>query len=349
MFPESFVERWIHELTQPGDTVLDPFCGRGTTPYQALLMGRQAVANDINPVAYCITRAKTNPPSLSAVRRRVTLLEKCYVSHDWDLDAASLPEFFSFAYHGETLRQLLFLRRQLKWGGSNVDCMVAAVVLGALHGESHRSPSYLSNRMPRTISTKPAYSVRYWRERQLVAPQRNVFAVLRRQLAYRYVSQIPPATATVRLGDMRELHRIRPKIRAHCVITSPPYLDITNFEEDQWLRLWFLGGPPRPAPGRISRDDRLETPDRYWRLVADMWRVLGQVLGEGSRVVVRIGGKNLRPKQIIEGLEGTAVFSTRTVRLISHEESPIRKRQTPSFRPGPVGLAYEVDCVFSVA
>src|SRR5258705_2335387 len=41
-----------------------------------------------------------------------------------------------------------------------------------------------------------------------------------------------------------------------CVITSPPYLDVTNFEEDQWLRLWFLGGPPYPTRHRLASDDR---------------------------------------------------------------------------------------------
>lgn len=63
MFPESFPERWIEELTEPGDVVLDPFCGRGTTPFQALLMGRHAIASDINPVAYCVTRAKLRAPA----------------------------------------------------------------------------------------------------------------------------------------------------------------------------------------------------------------------------------------------------------------------------------------------
>ena len=50
MFPEGFAERWIDELTVPGDLVVDPFCGRGTTPFQALLMGSNALAGDINPV-----------------------------------------------------------------------------------------------------------------------------------------------------------------------------------------------------------------------------------------------------------------------------------------------------------
>ena len=75
MFPEGFAEKWINELTGPGDLVVDPFCGRGTTPFQALLMGRNALAGDINPVAYCLTAAKTRGPSLSTVRRRIGELE----------------------------------------------------------------------------------------------------------------------------------------------------------------------------------------------------------------------------------------------------------------------------------
>ena len=59
MFPESFPERWIGELTRRGDYVLDPFSGRGTTALSALLMERRAVATDVNDVAFCLTKAKT--------------------------------------------------------------------------------------------------------------------------------------------------------------------------------------------------------------------------------------------------------------------------------------------------
>ena len=33
-----------------------------------------------------------------------------------------------------------------------------------------------------------------------------------------------------------------PKLKGRVTdfITSPPYLDTTNYREDQWLRLWFL-------------------------------------------------------------------------------------------------------------
>ena len=44
---------FIARLTAPGETVYDPFSGRGTTAMQAALMGRRPVGNDINPLARC--------------------------------------------------------------------------------------------------------------------------------------------------------------------------------------------------------------------------------------------------------------------------------------------------------
>ena len=163
MFPESFAQYWIEALSKPSEVVLDPFSGRGTTPFQALLCGRQAIGNDINPVAFCLTRAKTNAPAAQSVKHRITWLQNRFVSKKWEEAAASMPRFFDYAYAPQTLRQLLYLRSTLSWRSSRVDCMLAGLVLGSLHGESERSPSYLSNQMPRTISTKPEYSVRFCR------------------------------------------------------------------------------------------------------------------------------------------------------------------------------------------
>jgi len=57
--PEFFISR----LTEPGDTVYDPFMGRGTTPVQAALMGRRAVGNDINPLSIVLT-VRRHPKSM---------------------------------------------------------------------------------------------------------------------------------------------------------------------------------------------------------------------------------------------------------------------------------------------
>lgn len=49
----------IQELSSVGDTVLDPFCGSGTTLVEALLLKRNAIGVDANPLACMIARAKT--------------------------------------------------------------------------------------------------------------------------------------------------------------------------------------------------------------------------------------------------------------------------------------------------
>ena len=351
MFSERFAQNWIEALSKPGEVVLDPFSGRGTAPFQALLCGRQTFGSDINPVAFCLTRAKTNAPSAGAVRRRITWLHNRFVPEEWEEAAAAMPRFFSFAYAPSTLRQLLYLRSAVSWRSSRVDCMLAGLVLGSLHGESERSPSYLSNQMPRTISTKPDYSVRFWRKHAHRAPQREVFGFLRGRVDFRYASSPPDLRGTSFECDFRDLPaRLRDLKKApKLVVTSPPYLDTTNFEEDQWLRLWFLGGPPRPAYRQVSRDDRHRNPGSYWRLIGDLWRMLGRVLAPRSHVVVRMGGKKLSPDSIIAGLTANSCFSGRKVKLIHSEVSLIRKRQTPSFRPGAPGGGYEVDCCFAVS
>ena len=348
MFPETFAEHWLSKLTNPGDVVVDPFCGRGTLPFQALLMQREAVATDINPVAFCITKAKTCAPTKGALLRRISDLESQYIGRLQETARAALPLFFKHAYQPETLRQLLFLRSNLKFYDSNVDCMIAALILGSLHGESARSSIYLSNQMPHTISTKPAYSVRFWRERGLRAPKRNVFDLLRDRLNYRYESKRPSGRATVMQLDMRDLPRTKSKLPRNisCAITSPPYFDVTSYEEDQWLRLWFLGGAPHPTYDTIGRDGRHSQLDNYWRLIGDMWRTLALILAERANVVVRLGAVKIQPAKLVESLEGMSAVSGRRVRLVSTSVSSIARRQTDSFRPGSQGCKVEVDSHF---
>jgi hypothetical protein len=224
--------------------------------------------------------------------------------------------------------------------------MVAALVLGSLHGEMDKSKAYLSNQMPRTISTKPAYSLRFWKERALTPPERDVFALLRQRARFRYESAPPSGTAVVIHGDMRELPwpRIQLPDRIGCVITSPPYFDVTNFEEDQWLRLWFLGGPPFPTRGRVSTDDRYSYEAKYWEFIADMWRCLGAVLSRRAHIVIRIGCRRLSPDHLRLALTAASRFSRRRIELIGSEVSRIRNRQTDLFRPGARGCSVELDC-----
>jgi hypothetical protein len=58
-FSPTFVRSAIEAFTSPGDWVLDPFGGGGTTLVEALALGRNAVGADISSLATFVSEAKT--------------------------------------------------------------------------------------------------------------------------------------------------------------------------------------------------------------------------------------------------------------------------------------------------
>jgi hypothetical protein len=59
--PPYVARQLLAEFTRPGNTVLDPMAGSGTMAVEALLLGRNCLAGDVNPLANLVTRCKTTP------------------------------------------------------------------------------------------------------------------------------------------------------------------------------------------------------------------------------------------------------------------------------------------------
>jgi DNA modification methylase len=348
MFPEEFVQRHL-AWSKPDDLVLDPFCGRGTTIFESLLRGRNAIGCDTNPVAVCVSRAKADPPKLRAVLERIAELE---TRSKRALRITAPTEFFRWCFHAETFHQVAFLRDELEWRRRRDDCFIGAMALGLLHGESHRTGLCFSNRMPRTISTKPDYSVRWWRERNSRPPKRDAFEILREMTAYRFASDPADRRGLIKNCDVRRASSRFPNARGQVklVITSPPYLDTTNYREDQWLRLWFLGGDTVPETGNTKNDDRHRGPETYWRFLEEAWRGITPLLADGAHLIVRIGGRRVErddcERNLLESMR--VGFDTR-IKLLDRKTSTIRKRQAVAFHPEPLDKAVEHDFHLRVA
>lgn len=348
MFPEAFVRRNVLAWSTREDVVLDPFSGRGTTVFESLLNGRKAIGCDTNPVAVCLSRAKADPPKLPQIHKRLSELQGL---------AATAPlqakepqgEFFGMCFHEETLPKILSLMTNLKWRSSRVDCFIAAMALGCLHGESHRTALCFSNRMPRTISTKPAYSVRWWKQNGCVPPRRDVFAILKQCAEYRFVSEAPSVKGRVVEGDARRASTLLRsyKERVKLVITSPPYLDITDYHEDQWLRLWFLGGPAKPLAGQ-GKDDRHRIVGAYWRFLSEAWQGIAPLLQDSAQVVVRIGGTRLPEEELRAELLSSLNTTGYRFKLREARQSDVRNGQKRTFAPSSKKTSVEHDFRFQI-
>jgi hypothetical protein len=354
MFPEDFVQDHLEEYTSEGDLIFDPFSGRGTTAFQSLLMNRRCAAVDINPVAYCISKSKTHTPTLQRVQEEVEALEKRYYSRRWsslDEEQRSLSPFFRRAYYPSTLRQLLFLRRVLRWRIDNVHCFIAALSLGSLHGERDRSRFYFSNQMPRTISTKPTYSLNYWRAHDMWPHKRDVFEILQTRAIYRLEGQERVGRGSVVLSDARLAARVYSRLRnsVRAAITSPPYYNMLSYEEDQWLRLWFLGGQPYPSYKIVSQDDRYTSKPRYWQFLQEVWHGIAPLMAVGAVLICRIGAIDIDKASLTRGLKKSVISAFPNAELIRRPTTSIMgKRQTDHFLPGSDGCKFEVDYVFSL-
>src|SRR6187455_2579046 len=73
-FPAALTHAFIARYSRPGDVVLDPFSGRGTTPLQACAEGRVGVGNDLNPFAHLLTGSKVEPATPAEAHTRVAQL-----------------------------------------------------------------------------------------------------------------------------------------------------------------------------------------------------------------------------------------------------------------------------------
>ena len=86
-FPAALVHAFIARYTRPGDVVLDPFSGRGTTPLQACAEGRIGAGNDLNPFAQILTAAKVDPPTKADIKTRAASLRLAWAAtaEEWNL------------------------------------------------------------------------------------------------------------------------------------------------------------------------------------------------------------------------------------------------------------------------
>jgi hypothetical protein len=329
MFPLDF-PLGILEDASPEEWVFDPFSGRGTTNYAARLLGLPSIGIDSSPIAAALTEAKlVNATPDGIVGAAVEILEQ--VSHP-----SSIPvgEFWDLAYHRDVLSVICRLREGLM-ADSSTEARKAlkAIILGALHGPLAKAgTSYLSNQFPRTFATKPNYSVKFWKRRDLLPPRINVLALIRVK-AERYYTDQPLGEGLAICGDSRDSRTFAdmPGKAFNWIITSPPYYGMRTYIPDQWLRNWFLGGPSEvdySSTGQLKH----QSPTVFADEMREVWLNSAGISAPEATLVIRFGGisdRKAEPLDIIgESLDGSG-WTIRTIEPAG--TAALGKRQAEHF------------------
>ncbi len=295
MFPPQLASVFIQWLTQPGDAVYDPFSGRGTVPLEAILHGRIGLGADANPLAHALTRAKIRLPSRTAVQSRLMELEETYDAQT--TDTRSVPDNIRMLYSNRTLKQLVFLRETL---GSNprVDPFLTGMALGMLHANhsSAGATAGFSVSMPNTFAMAPGYVRKYIARENLVAPDLNVFVMLRSRAAKYDLPRKAMTSGRAWLHDATEpaplsVRRARPRL----IFTSPPYLQVIKYGKYNWVRLWFLKHDAHAVDSQLMASASLP---RYLAFMDDVLGGLKQTVADDGFVCLVIGDVRKGEEQI---------------------------------------------------
>jgi hypothetical protein len=247
MFPSAFCDAVVKKYCRRGETVLDPFAGRGTALHSAATTGRHALGIELNPVGWIYAQTKLCPADKDDIDRRLVEIQN-FANRNSNAEF-DLPPFFRHCFSANVRRFLLCARDLLDWRRNPVDRTLMAFLLVHLHGKSSDS---LSNQMRQTKAMAPQYAVAWWKERGLTPPKIDPIEFFRKKFAWRYAKGTPRTKRSkIYLGDSANVLRdLRGDLsrrgiqRPALLLTSPPYFGITNYHYDQWLRLWLLGGPP---------------------------------------------------------------------------------------------------------
>lgn len=247
MFPAKVAHYFVQRYSRPGDTVLDPFSGRGTTALQARMEGRKAIANDLSPLGYVLSAAKVNPPAWGVMLDYIDELELSFQRSNYQ--AAGISEDIRMLYHPGTLNQLSFIRDNLlskeivAW--SPRELMLAGALAGIMHGSWRRdnTSQFLSISMPNTFSMSPSYVKKFILENGLQTLDQDVFECLRDKVARLYLDDTTGPKGQAFHQDAASLLSGEAIAGASVdlVVTSPPYLRVVNYATANWIRLWLLG------------------------------------------------------------------------------------------------------------
>lgn len=259
-YPSRFIPiipaQLISSLSSPGDTVLDPFCGAGTTAVEALKAGRNSVSVDLNPIACHLTQLKVNlllsvkqeTRELSQLRDHLTdvqgsetthpqLFGQERFGHECANTQKGIPNIAENKgwYHPTTLEELSYIFHMIESLSPGILRDVArtlfiSILMGSTGHRTGRSYTYYAD------NVKPKGELIYKDATQLFCRKLSKF--LSQYTSSTFFPRLS-LSASVHQGDSRNIHNVIQK-KCDLIVTSPPYLGVTDYATGFRLAyLWY--------------------------------------------------------------------------------------------------------------
>jgi hypothetical protein len=233
------------------------------------------------------TKPRLNPPRLGEVEARLKEI---------NLDEpADTPEDLLAFYHPETLRAISSLKkymakRRQTYGLDAVDEWVELIALNRLTGHSNGFFSVYTMPPNQAVSARAQRKIN--EKRKQTPPKREITKIVLRKS--RILLSDLNATGRATLASASKEAKLlthpadaTPEIASNSVslvVTSPPFLNVVQYADDNWLRCWFLGIDPKGV--KLTVPKKLEE----WKVeMTKVFRELHRVLKPGGHIAFEVG------------------------------------------------------------
>ena len=225
---------FIDIFTKEGDVVYDPFAGRGTTLIEAALMHRKVVSNDVNPLSRLLVEPRLNIPTIEEIEYRLDSIK---------LEKSKSAIDLSMFFHRDTESEIISLKNQL--GASSIDNWIRMVATNRLTGHSagffsgYTLPpnQAASQKSQKVINERLGIAPPYKNTKEIILKKSKS---LQRNLNSKIVEELEIIGQSAIFSD--EDSSDTPHIldsSINLTVTSPPFLNIVKYTDDNWLRCWF--------------------------------------------------------------------------------------------------------------
>lgn len=233
----SIAHHLVQTFTSQQDTILDPFCGVGTIPFEAALNGRKSFGMDISMPAYYISSAKIARCDIKKCNSVVNRLKRYIESNKLKKREIDESRKFGFNnvieqyYEKKTLKEILLARRFFKnyTPKDANEQLVISCLLHILHGNR---PYALSRRSHPIVPYSPQGDFIY----------KSLINNLKDKIDRCFTLPYPGNFIDGRIF-CHDCTIVWPQEinSLDAIITSPPFYDSTRFYLANWIRIWFCG------------------------------------------------------------------------------------------------------------
>ena len=300
---------FIDIFTKENDVVYDPFAGRGTTLIEAGLMGRNIVSNDVNPLSKILTIPRLDIPSINQIEQRLD--EIVFEKVEADIDV-------SMFFHKDTELEIVSLKNQLT--DSAVDNWIRMVATNRLTG--HSSGFFSGYTLPPNQAASQKSQKTINKRLDIVPPYKNTKEIILKKTRslLRNINpeiieklKIIGSSAVFSSLDSRKTYHIHDS-SVNLTVTSPPFLNIVRYANDNWLRCWFNNINVSEVESKISLCRNVES---WSELMQGVFNELYRITVPGGWIAFEVGeldnGKirldeNVVPLGISSGLNCAGVM-----------------------------------------